>query len=158
MNNRFRRLMGIAALGLAAFLAWPAPAVLAQSANSILLFSPPIPLGDSIWMAQKKGYFKDEKLDVTIKWWSSGTAAMQTFQSGKDGQRGFGDFNTGGDLPAVNFWQATNGEFAVIAAIERDGDGYNVIAKSAIKTAQDLKGRPSPRAPAPRRHGSSANI
>jgi ABC-type nitrate/sulfonate/bicarbonate transport system substrate-binding protein len=126
---------------VAALLAWPVPAALAQAANSVMLFSPPIPLGDSIWMAQKKGFFKEQKLDVTIKWWSSGTAAMQTFQSGKDGQRGFGDFNTGGDLPAVNFWQATNGEFAVFAAIERDGDGYNGIAKAQIKSAQDLKGK-----------------
>ena len=129
----------VAAL-LAVITAAPTP-TWAQTNESVLLFTPPIPLGDSIWMAQKKGYFKDEKLDVTIKWWSSGTLAMQTFQSGKDGKRGFGDFNAGGDLPAVNFWQNMGGEFAIIAAVERDGDGYNGIAKAEIKSGKDLKGK-----------------
>ncbi len=135
------RKRGILGAVVATLLALIGAGARAQSGEGILLFSPPIPLGDSIWMADKKGFFKDEKIDVTIKWWSSGTAAMQTFQSGKDGKRGFGDFNTGGDLPAVNFWQSTGGEFAVIAALERDGDGYNGIAKVAIKTPQDLKGK-----------------
>ena len=115
-------------------------AALAQKVESIMLFTPPIPLGDSIWMAQKKGYFKDETRRhhqmVVV-----GDPCDATFQSGKDGKRGFGDFNAGGDLPAVNFWQNMGGEFAIIAAIERDGDGYNGIAKAEIKTGKDLKGK-----------------
>ncbi len=71
--------------------------------GKVLLFSQPIAKADSIWMAIKKGYFKEQGLDVTVKWFSSGTIAMQTFQVGKEGKRGFGDFNTGGELPAVNF-------------------------------------------------------
>jgi ABC-type nitrate/sulfonate/bicarbonate transport system substrate-binding protein len=136
----YARVMVVITIAVAALLG-ANPGALAQTTESVMLFTPPIPLGDSIWMAQKKGYFKDEKLDVTIKWWSSGTLAMQTFQSGKDGKRGFGDFNAGGDLPAVNFWQNMGGEFAIIAAIERDGDGYNGIAKAEIKTGKDLKGK-----------------
>ena len=132
----YARVMVVITIAVAALLG-ANPRALAQTTESVMLFTPPIPLGDSIWMAQKKGYFKDEKLDVTIKWWSSGTLAMQTFQSGKDGKRGFGDFSAGGDLPAVNFWQNMGGEFAIIAAIERDGDGYNGIAKVEIKTGKD---------------------
>src|SRR5881628_1109279 len=69
--------------------------------GKVLLFSQPIAKADAIWMAMQQGFFKDEKLDVTVKWFSAGTTAMQTFQSGKDGKRGFGDFNTGGELPAA---------------------------------------------------------
>lgn len=116
-------------------------AAYAQEKEQILIFNQPIPVGDSVWMAQKQGYFDREKLDVKTKYWSSGTLAMQTFRAGLEGARGFGDFNFGGELPAVNFWQNTDGQFAMIAAIERDGAAYNLISKSSIKTIQDLKGK-----------------
>ncbi len=92
-------------------------------------------------MAIKKGFFKDEGLDVTVKWFSAGTTAMQTFQSGKEGKRGFGDFNTGGELPAVNFWQNMDEQYTLFAIIERDTEGYVGIAKADIKTGKDLKGK-----------------
>jgi ABC-type nitrate/sulfonate/bicarbonate transport system substrate-binding protein len=109
--------------------------------GKVLLFAQPIAKADALWMAIHKGFFKDEKLDVTVKWFSAGTTAMQTFQSGKDGKRGFGDFNTGGELPAVNFWQSMDEQYALLAIIERDTEGYVGIAKAEIKTGKDLKGK-----------------
>ena len=126
---------------LAAVLAAGAPAWAGHEDGKVLLFAQPIAKADAIWMALKKGFFKEEKLDVTVKWFSAGTTAMQTFQSGKDGKRGFGDFNTGGELPAVNFWQNMDEEFTLIGVIERDTEGYVGVAKAEIKTARDLKSK-----------------
>src|SRR2546425_1051897 len=83
----------IAVIGLT--VATAAPVRAGHEDGKVLLFSQPIAKADAIWMAMQQGFFKDEKLDVTVKWFSAGTTAMQTFQSGKDGKRGFGDFNTG---------------------------------------------------------------
>jgi ABC-type nitrate/sulfonate/bicarbonate transport system substrate-binding protein len=114
---------------------------IAQQKDPILVFNQPIPIGDAMWMAMKNKYFDRENLDFKLKWWSSGTLAMQTFINGRDGKPGFGDFNFGGELPAVNFWQNTDGDYAIIAVIERDGNAYNLVTRADIKTPQDLKGK-----------------
>src|SRR5262245_46290330 len=126
---------------LALVLTTAAPGSAGHEDGKVLLFSQPIAKSDALWMALKKGFFKEEGLDVTVKWFSAGTTAMQTFQSGKDGKRGFGDFNTGGELPAVNFWQNMDEQYALLAIIERDTEGYVGIAKAEIKTGKDLKGK-----------------
>ena len=138
-TQRWSLWAGLVALG--AVLLTGVPTWAGHEDGKVLLFSQPSAKGDAIWMALKKGYFKEEKLDVTVKWWSAGTTAMQTFQSGKEGKRGFGDFNTGGELPAVNFWQNQDEQYTLFAIIERDTDGYVGIAKAGIKTAKDLKGK-----------------
>src|SRR3989475_4978160 len=93
----------IAVIGLT--VATAAPVRAGHEDGKVLLFSQPIAKADAIWMAMQQGFFKDEKLDVTVKWFSAGTTAMQTFQSGKDGKRRFGGFNTGGGLPGPDFLQ-----------------------------------------------------
>jgi ABC-type nitrate/sulfonate/bicarbonate transport system substrate-binding protein len=140
MSTR-RRIGSLVSMTLALMLAAAAPAFPGHEDGKVLLFSQPIAKADAIWMALKKGFFKEEGLDVTVKWFSAGTTAMQTFQSGKDGKRGFGDFNTGGELPAVNFWQSMDEAFALLAIIERDTEGYVGIAKADIKNGKDLKGK-----------------
>src|SRR5438128_8179329 len=139
MRPRARIAGLIAVIGLA--VAWAPAARAGHEDGKVLLFAQPIAKADAIWMAIQKGFFKDEKLDVTVKWFSAGTTAMQTFQSGKDGKRGFGDFNTGGELPAVNFWQNMDEQYALLAIVERDTEGYVGIAKAEIKTGKDLKGK-----------------
>jgi ABC-type nitrate/sulfonate/bicarbonate transport system substrate-binding protein len=135
-----KRLAGLIAV-VALALAWAPAARAGHEDGKVLLFAQPIAKADAIWMAIQKGFFKDEKLDVTVKWFSAGTTAMQTFQAGKEGKRGFGDFNTGGELPAVNFWQNMDEQYALLAIIERDTEGYVGIAKADIKTGKDLKGK-----------------
>ncbi|MGH7388357.1 MAG: ABC transporter substrate-binding protein [Candidatus Rokuibacteriota bacterium] len=131
----------IGAAALVVLGATVAPARAGHEDGKVLLFAQPIAKADAIWMAIRKGFFKEEGLDVTVKWFSAGTTAMQTFQSGKDGRRGFGDFNTGGELPAVNFWQNMDAQYTLFAVIERDTEGYVGIARSGIQTGRDLKGK-----------------
>ena len=40
----------------------------------------------------------------------------------REGKPGFGDFGIINELLAVNFWQTTDGSFAVIAALARDDE------------------------------------
>jgi len=134
---------GVGVVGMVLVLGVMSPVVAraGHEDGKVLLFAQPIAKADAIWMALKKGFFKAEGLDVSVKWFSAGTTAMQTFQSGKEGKRGFGDFNTGGELPAVNFWQNMDEQYSLFAIIERDTEGYVGIAKAAIKTGKDLKGK-----------------
>jgi ABC-type nitrate/sulfonate/bicarbonate transport system substrate-binding protein len=134
-----RSVMAGFTLGL--LLASALPAWAGHEDGKVQLFTVPSAKADAIWMALKKGYFKEEGLDVSVKYFSAGTTAMQTYQSGKDGKRGFGDFLTGGELPAVNFWQNMDEQYALIAVVERDSEGYAAVARAGIKSAADLKGK-----------------
>ena len=107
----------------------------ASGAEKLLVFSQPIPHYDSIWMADAKGFFKAENLDVTFRFWPSGTTAMQTYRTGE------GDILMGGDLPGVNYWLAEKGNYRLIAALARDPKGYWLTANKAIQKPQDLKGK-----------------
>lgn len=128
------RSIGFAAAGTAAmFLTSVAQAQ--QSPLQMTLFGQPSVNNDSIWMALEKGYYKQEGLDVTYRLFPSGTTAFQSFQSGQ------GDIVMTGDLPSVQYFFRTNGDYRTIAAIERDSKGYVAVASKGIKTPQDLVGK-----------------
>ena len=126
---------------LVAALGTGAPAEPGRAGDEVLILAQPLARTDAIWMAQAKGFFKEEKLQVTVRWVSSGTDALTTFQAGREGKPGFGDFVIVNELLAVHHWQATAGSFAVIAALARDAEGYVAIARSDITTPQALKGK-----------------
>lgn len=107
----------------------------AQQNDRLTVFAQPIPLWDSVWVADAKGYYKDEGLDVQFRMFPSGTVALQTFRTGE------GDLNFGGDFPGVSFWQNNDKKYRIISALTRDSKGYLVTARKNIKTAQDLKGK-----------------
>ncbi len=74
-RQRWKR--NLVALALVAGLE---PAALAQAGHQdgkVLIFAQPLARADAIWMAQAKGFFKEQKLDVAVRWWSSGTNALQ---------------------------------------------------------------------------------
>src|SRR5262245_65915037 len=113
----------LARWGMLTTLATMVGAAGVASANEkILVYSQPIPHYDSIWMADAKGFFKAEGLDVTFRFWPSGTTAMQTYRTGEV------DLLMGGDLPGVNYWLAEKGAYRLIAALARDPKGYWLTA------------------------------
>jgi ABC-type nitrate/sulfonate/bicarbonate transport system substrate-binding protein len=122
----------LAALVLAAALAAPA---VAQTPMKMTLFGQPSVNNDSIWMAIEKGFYKAEGLDVTYRLFPSGTTALQTFQTGQ------GDIVMTGDLPSVQYYFRSNGNYRTIAAIERDAKGYVVVAAKSIAKPADLVGK-----------------
>lgn len=101
----------------------------------LVVFAQPLPLWDSVWVADAKGYYKDEGLNVQFQMFPTGTTALQTFRTGE------GDINFGGDLPGVQYWLNNDKDYRVVAVLERDDKGYLVTARKAIKTAQDLRGK-----------------
>ncbi len=133
-----RFLLGVA---LAAALGPGAVGEAGHEDGKVLIFAQPLARADAIWMAQAKGFFKDEKLNVTVKWMSEGGEALRNFQDGKDGKQGAGDFVVVSELLAVNFWQSMDGGFAAIAALARDAEGYVGVARAEVKVPQDLKGK-----------------
>jgi len=137
--RRYSRYVLAAALVTA--LGAGAPAEAGHTDGKVLILAQPLARTDAIWMAQAKGFFKEEKLEVTVRWVSSGNDALRTFQDGKEGKPGFGDFVIVNELLAVNLWQTTDESFAVIAALARDAEGYVAIARSEVPTPQALKGK-----------------
>jgi ABC-type nitrate/sulfonate/bicarbonate transport system substrate-binding protein len=121
----------VLASALVAALGTGAPAEAGHTDGKVLILAQPLARTDAIWMAQAKGYFKEEKLQVTVRWVSSGT----------DAKPGSADFVIVNELLAVHHWQATDGSFAVIAALARDAEGYVAVARSDIATPQALKGK-----------------
>src|SRR6476660_8511466 len=97
-----------------------------QTLLKMTLFGQPSVNNDSIWMAFEKGLYKAEGLDVTYRLFPSGTTAFQSFQTGQ------GDIVMTGDLPSVQYFFRSNGNYRTIAAIERDAKGYIVIAAKEI--------------------------
>jgi NitT/TauT family transport system substrate-binding protein len=105
------------------------------AADRLTVFSQPIANYDSVWMADAKGLFAAEGLDVTFKQFPSGTTALQSFKAGE------GDILFGGDFPGLQYWLTSNHNYRLIAAIERDVDGYLLTADKSINKPSDLKGK-----------------
>jgi ABC-type nitrate/sulfonate/bicarbonate transport system substrate-binding protein len=100
----------------------------------LTVFAEPDVDSDSLWMAEAKGVFKDEGLDVTVRLFPSGTTAFQTFKTGS------GDIIYSGDLPALQYWQR-GGSYRVIAPSERDAKSYVGVSLKSISSAKDLIGK-----------------
>lgn len=126
----------LAALGTGAPAAQAGP-----EDDKVLILAQPLARTDAVWMAQAKGFFKEEKLQVTVRWMSSGNDVLSAFQAGAEGKSGSADFVIVNELQAVHHWQATDVSFAVIAALARDAEGYVAIARSEVTTPQALKGK-----------------
>ncbi len=107
---------------------------LAQN-KPVTLFIGPAPIYDSIWMADARGFFKAEGLDVQFRLFPSGTTALQTFRTGQ------GDLITNGELPGVAHWVNNNKDYRLISVIERDAITYRITALKDIQKPQDLKGK-----------------
>lgn len=107
----------------------------AAELQKLVVFSQPIPHYDSVWMADAKGYFKEEGLDVQFKQFATGVTALQAFKAGE------GDIVFGGDFPGVQYWLDNAKNYRLIAAIERDAKSYLVTANKSITKPADLKGK-----------------
>lgn len=89
-----------------------------------------------LYVADEKGYFKDEGLDVTFQSYASGYLAYVATMSGR------ADFATVADTPIAN--AAVRGEpFTVVATISQIGSPDSIVARKdrGILTDADLKGK-----------------
>lgn len=107
----------------------------AKAEENITVFLQPIVPYDSVWMADEKGYFKEEGLNITYRLFPSGTTALQAFRGGE------GDILLGGDFPGVQYWVQNDKNYRLIAAIDRDPSSYLVTSRKEITKGEDLKGK-----------------
>ena len=94
-------------------------------------------LPSTVWVAEELGYFRDEKINLTIKDFDSGRNALETML--KD--EGI-DMATVAQTPVV-FNSFANEDFVIIATMAYSVDDVKVLARKDhnIKTPEDLFGK-----------------
>ena len=132
-SRRGRRAVWVPAVLLA--LAIAAGPVVASPVVHLTLFSQQQVQTIAFEFAQSLGYFRNEGLDVTLEYFASGTTAFQVFQTGR------GDIVFSGDVPSISYWAHTNHDYRLIAPVERETKGYELVVRSGIRTPQDLRGK-----------------
>ncbi len=135
ITGRYARLKECVTLLAAALFLAAGAAQPAQAADKLTVFTNPTLLYDALWMADVKGYYKEENLDVQFRLFPTGTTALQTYKTGQ------GDIVLVGDLPALTYWQNNNQDLRFISIMERDSKGYTVTASKTITKAADLAGK-----------------
>ena len=103
--------------------------------TKLTVFVGPVVYNDSIWMADKNGFYKAEGLDVDLKIFPSGATALQSFRAGQ------GDIVASGELPSVSYWASSDKAYRAIFAISRESKAEIAMAKKEITKAQDLVGK-----------------
>jgi NitT/TauT family transport system substrate-binding protein len=106
----------------------------AQPLKTVTVFLQPSINSDSVWMADARGLFKEEGLDVQLKLFPAGATSIQSFRAGG------GDIIFTGDLPALQYWQS-GGSYRVVTPIARDAKSYILVTTKAIKEPKDLIGK-----------------
>jgi NitT/TauT family transport system substrate-binding protein len=135
MMRRLTRYMVVATAPLGVLVAGCGPGAAEPPASKVTLFGQPSVNNDSVWMAIERGFYKQEGLDLTYRLFPSGTTAFQAFQTGQ------GDIIMTGDLPSVQYFFRSGGNYRTIAVVERDAKGYVVVARKDITKPQDLIGK-----------------
>ncbi|MBI5604224.1 MAG: ABC transporter substrate-binding protein [Deltaproteobacteria bacterium] len=90
-----------------------------------------------VWIAESKGYFREEGLQVEIKTFESGRTALRTMLNA-----GGLDLVTAARGPVV-FNSFTRNDYAVIGCIDYSDNDHQVLARRdrGIKAPADLKGK-----------------
>jgi NitT/TauT family transport system substrate-binding protein len=107
----------------------------ARAADKLTVLTGPVLLYDAVWMADVKGFYKAENLDVEFRLFPTGATALQTFKTGQ------GDIVFTGDLPALTYWAHNDHDYQMISLLERDSKGYTLMAQKAIAKPADLAGK-----------------
>ena len=95
-------------------------------------------LSAAVWIADEKGYFKDEGLDLTLKEFDSGRLSFMAMLDGNEGI----DICTVAPTP-IMFVSFDREDYLIISTFIYSDDDVKVIARKdkGIKTAADLKGK-----------------
>lgn len=90
-----------------------------------------------VWVAEEKGYFKEEGLNVVIKEFTSGRASLKTMLDEKNL-----DLTTTSQSPVI-FNSFVRNDFAIIGGMVFSEQDIKILVRldRGIKTPKDLKGR-----------------
>lgn len=99
-------------------------------------------LSSTVWIADAKGFFKDEGIDVTVEKFGAGRNALEAMLGRSTVGRSSVDMATVATTPIV-FNSFENEPFQIITEIAYSDDPNKVLAKksSGINRIEDLKGK-----------------
>ena len=116
-------------------LAWLAPS-LARAADTLRIAASRAPVSLPLYVAQQRGYFEDEHLDVTIIDCIGGTRCLHMLLDGK------ADLATSSEMPVV-LQAFAHGDVAIAATMAHASDNLKLIARKAsgVTRGEQLDGR-----------------
>lgn len=104
-----------------------------KAAKKVSLFALLVPNHAPIYVANAKGFFKDEGLEADIRFFTSGAEAVEGFLAGR------ANYVIAGQIPTTKLW--TDPDIVGICPIENDINQNIIVARKEIKTPADLKGK-----------------
>lgn len=120
----------VAALLAAALFASANPAVAQQK---ISIFTGVSAIFAPVYIAEIKGYFKEEKIDATVKAFTSGADATEGFRSGG------AQFLIASDVPLI--YQLAGGDATLLAQFSLNTGMLIMVGKEPVAKVGDLKGK-----------------
>lgn len=108
-----------------------------EKIEKIVLGAETVPHSSPIWIAEKKGYFKEQNLVVEVEEFESGRTALRSMLSGERI-----DMVTAAQTPVV-FNSFSRDDFAIVGGMVYSENDVKVLARqdSGIGTPADLKGK-----------------
>ena len=103
------------------------------SAQKIRIFAGSSPVFAPAFIADQKGFFKDEGLDVTVRPFSSGAEATEGFRSGA------ADFLVASDVPLL--YLLAGGDTVMVAQFSANPDMLVIVGPKGATSPADLKGK-----------------
>lgn len=104
-----------------------------QQLKKVSLFIGTTPQFGSLFVAEKRGLWKEQGLDVEITVFTSGAAATEAFRAGR------GDVVDAGDFPSSKMWEL--GGVVGIAPRAHYSEISIIVGKKEISRPSDLKGK-----------------
>jgi ABC-type nitrate/sulfonate/bicarbonate transport system substrate-binding protein len=102
-------------------------------AAQINIFSGSSPVFAPVFVADARGFFKEEKLEVSVRPFTSGAEATEGFRSGA------AQFLVASDVPML--YLLPGGDVVLLAQFSANEDMLLIMGDKAVKNAGDLKGK-----------------
>jgi ABC-type nitrate/sulfonate/bicarbonate transport system substrate-binding protein len=102
-------------------------------AQKIRIFAGSSPVFAPVFIADQKGYFKKEGLDVLVRPFTSGAEATEGFRSGA------ADFLVASDVPLI--YLLTGGDTVMLAQFSANQDMLVIVGPKGAAAPSDLKGK-----------------
>ncbi len=132
MKIQGTKIIIILLLGLTFTLASP-DVYAGGSLKKVTMFSPLAPMAAAPFIAEAKGYFKELGLEIDLRRFTSGAAAVEGFLSGN------ADFVVSGHIPGAKLWNYP--DTVGLCPIIKSDRSEIIIAQKNIKVPSDLKGK-----------------
>jgi ABC-type nitrate/sulfonate/bicarbonate transport system substrate-binding protein len=118
---------------MVAMLALMALATGTAHAQKIRIFAGSSPVFAPVFIADQKGFFKEEGLDVQVRPFSSGAEATEGFRSGS------ADLLVASDVPLI--YLLAGGDTVVVAQFSANQDMLVIVGPKGATNPADLKGK-----------------